>query len=154
MDDKKTMVETPKTNLFRAIMNVRAEASEPIVAENINPMYSKKYATLQAIMSFLGPIMLKNNLLFVSRFCKVNDVWGVLSELVWVGEKETESISAFFPGDRIADAQQMGKMYTYARRYNLTALLNLTFVEDSDDDDGNELHSKTVKVAPKALGNL
>lgn len=148
------------TGIYSAILNVREECSKPVIAEAINPMYTKKYATLQAIMEVLGPVLAKNNLLFLSRFERVDDVWGVMSELVWVGDEgKTEKVLAFFPGDRIADAQQMGKLYTYARRYNLTALLNLTFVEDQDDDDGNSLAPKrpaTPKAAPKPLdfGNL
>ena len=139
-------------NLAKAILNIQS-AIPVIKAGAENPMYKgKKYATLKQIMDVIKPELLKNNLLFTSKFDFVNEQWGMKSELIWVGGEEMEKDEAFFPMERIADPQQLGKLATYARRYNITSLLNLCFEDDEDDDDGNSfVAKKTPKTAPKPL---
>lgn len=138
-----------KLNLYNAILRVREAASRPIVATAKNPMFRNKYATIKEIMDFLNPILTENKLMYTSRIVQQGEVWGVESELIWVGEDHLESMSCFFPAERIADAQKMGSLYTYARRYNLTAMLNLTFENDETEDDGNK--ATTPKTAPRRL---
>jgi hypothetical protein len=138
-------------NLMKAIANVQAEA--PVIKVDAkNPMYQgKKYATIKQIMDTIKPLLMKNNLVFSSHFDFRNEQWGMLSTLSWVGEY-VATAEAFFPMERVADPQQLGKLATYARRYNLTSLLNLCFEDDEDDDDGNSfVGKKTAKVAPKPL---
>ena len=139
-------------NLMKAIAKVQAEA--PVIKVDAkNPMYQgKKYATIKQIMDTIKPLLVKNDLLFTSCFAYRDEQWGVLSSLVWVGDNNIETAEAFFPMERVADPQQLGKLATYARRYNLTSLLNLCFEDDDDDDDGNSFAGKkTTKVAPKPL---
>ena len=141
-----------KQNLYLALQ--KAQKEFPVIkADSENPMYKgKKYATIKQIMAVIRPILDANNLMFTSMFTNRYDQWGLLSKIVWVGDKTSEEEEAFFPMERIADPQQLGKLATYARRYNLTSLLNLCFEDDEDDDDGNSLvPKKTQKVAPKPL---
>lgn len=138
-------------NLMKAIANVQAEA--PVIKVDAkNPMYQgKKYATIKQIMDTIKPLLQKNNLVFSSHFDYRNEQWGMLSVIAWIGEYVATE-EAFFPMEKIADPQQLGKLATYARRYNLTSLLNLCFEDDEDDDDGNSfVGKKTTKVAPKPL---
>lgn len=134
-------------NLYKAIMSVRKEI-QTIKTDATNPMYHSKYTTIRQIMTVLDPLFEKYHLVFISRFDRYYDQWGIVSELSWVGD-EIESTTVFFPADRIADAQQMGKLATYGRRYNLTSLFNLCFEDDEDDDDGNSLVPTPVKKTPK-----
>lgn len=142
-----------KKNLMLAIAQVQSEA--PVIKVDAqNPMYQgKKYATIKQIMDTIKPLLEKNNLVFTSCFDFRNEQWGMLSKLVWVGEGEQEEIEAFFPMERVADPQQLGKLATYARRYNLTSLLNLCFEDDDDDDDGNSFAKKssTPKKQPTPI---
>lgn len=140
-------------NLIKAIANVQAEA--PVIKVDAkNPAFQgRKYATIKQIMDTIKPLLNKNNLVFTSRFDFQNEQWGMLSSLIWCGPHgEMEKESAFFPMEKIADPQQLGKLATYARRYNITSLLNLCFEDDDDDDDGNSfMAKKTPKTAPKPL---
>lgn len=136
-------------NLMIAIARVQSEA--PVIKVDAkNPMYQgKKYATIKQIMDTIKPLLEKNNLLFTSHFDFRNEQWGMLSTLVWVGGQEPEETEAFFPMERVADPQQLGKLATYARRYNLTSLLNLCFEDDDDDDDGNSFATKKTSTPKK-----
>lgn len=148
------MTTEKKNDIDVAIFELRKEVA-PIMSDRTNPMYKSDYATIFQIMKTLDPLFSKYGLVFFSTIDRLEDTWGVLSVLRHV-ESSTE-VRAFFPADRIADAQQMGKLLTYARRYNLAALLNLCFENDKDDDDGNGLlpGKKTVKrVEPKPLNNV
>lgn len=140
-------------NLMSAIAQVQSEA--PVIKVDAkNPMYQgKKYATIKQIMDTINPLLKKNHLVFTSYFDFRNEQWGMLSKLVWVGDSELEEIEAFFPMERVADPQQLGKLATYARRYNLTSLLNLCFEDDDDDDDGNSFAKKssTPKKQPTPI---
>jgi hypothetical protein len=137
--------------LFKALANVKKELST-ITTDNVNPVYSGSgYATLHNIMTVLQPLLDKYNLVLYSEFARVEiDKWVVRSTLVYAGDKEMHSLSIDFPVDRVADSQNNGKVMTYARRYNIGALFNLTFEDDKDDDDTGDT-KQTAKVAPTPL---
>lgn len=137
--------------LFKALANVKKEISV-ITTDNANPVYSGAgYATLHNIMTVLQPLLDKNNLILYSEFARVEmDKWVVRTTLVYTGEKEMHSLFVDFPVDRVADSQNNGKVMTYARRYNIGALFNLTFEDDKDDDDTGDT-KQTTKVAPTPL---
>lgn len=149
------MTTEKKTDINVAIFELRKEVA-PILSDKTNPMYKSDYATIFQIMKTLDPLFAKYGVLFTSSITQMYETWGVLSTLLHV--ESNTSINAFFPADRIGDAQQVGKLLTYARRYNLAAMLNLCFENDKDDDDGNGLlpgKKATVKrVEPKPLNNV
>lgn len=138
--------------LFKALANVKKELSV-ITTDNVNPVYSGSgYATLHNIMTVLQPLLDKNNLVLFSQFVKEQDQekWVVRTTLTHVGEKECHSLFVDFPVERVADSQNNGKVMTYARRYNIGGLFNLTFEDDKDDDDTGDT-KPTAKVAPTPL---
>lgn len=137
-----------KTNIHSAILELRKEVA-PILADKTNPMYGSDYATIFQINKTLDPLFAKYGLTFVSSVTRREDVWGVASVLYHV-ESDT-SVSAFFPTERLGDPQQVGKLLTYARRYNLAGLLNLSFANDKDDDDGVALTTGVIKPATKRV---
>lgn len=145
------MTTEKKTDINVAILELRKEVA-PILSDKTNPMYKSDYATIFQIMKTLDPLFAKYGVLFTSSIVQKHETWGVLSTLMHV--ESNTFVEAFFPTDRIGDAQQMGKLLTYARRYNLAGLLNLCFENDKDDDDGNGLlpNKKSVqRVEPKPL---
>lgn len=138
--------------LFKALANVKKELSV-ITTDNANPVYQGAgYATLHNIMSVLQPLLDKNNLVLYSQFVKHQDTneWGVRTTLVHYGENEMHSLFVDFPVERVADSQNNGKVMTYARRYNIGALFNLTFEDDKDDDDTGDT-KVTAKTTPTPL---
>lgn len=146
------------TKKIHAVMKKVQDEIEPITKDATNPMYNKGYATIFKIMEVVGPILAKNNLVFTSKMDYRNDTWGVLSKIILIDEENSgpeEFEECFFPiVYNMGDAQQIGKSQTYARRYNLISLLNLSFVDDKDDNDGAPDGSpkKTVqKVSPNPI---
>ena len=141
-----------KTNIHSAILELRKEVA-PILADRTNPMYGSEYATIFQINKTLDPLFAKYGLTFVSGIVKQDETWGVASILHHV--ESNTSITAFFPTERLGDPQQVGKLLTYARRYNLAGMLNLSFANDKDDDDGNAFVSSpkapVKRVEPKPL---
>jgi len=138
--------------LFKALANVKKELSV-ITTDNANPVYQGAgYATLHNIMSVLQPLLDKNNLVLYSEFIKYTDAdgWCVRTTLVHTGDKEMHKVNVDFPVERVADSQNNGKVMTYARRYNIGALFNLTFEDDKDDDDTGDT-KVTAKTTPTPL---
>lgn len=136
--------------LFKAVLQAKQEIST-ITKDATSPL--NKYASLYNIMQALQPVLDKYNLVVYHAFEKTEDgVLKVVTHLVHVGEKETHALRAEFPIKEVQDSQTMGKAMTYARRYNITGLFNLTFVDDKDDNDyGDTKTTKTTKVAPKPI---
>ena len=157
MDENTPMIALctrPSVAMARAIANVHAGATE-IKVDKDNPMYRVKYATLRQIKETLLPLMKENNLMLSSKFTTRGGQWGVLTELFYMKDNAdyVETMDAFFPIEKIADPQQLGKAMTYGRRYNVVALFDLTFLNDEDDDDGNSFVKKptTPKTTPKPI---
>lgn len=142
--------------LYKALANVKRELSV-VTTDRVNPVYSGSgYATLHNIMTVLQPLLDKNNLVLYSEFVYTSEsisgtnYWAVKTTLVHTGENECHSLAVEFPVERVADSQNNGKVMTYARRYNIGALFNLTFEDDKDDDDTGDT-KQTTKVAPTPL---
>lgn len=100
-----------------------------------NPFYKSKYITLDNIMDKLQPLLDREWLIVYN----VNIPWGVKT-IVTDGEVE---IWSEFMVDNIVDPQQLWKVCTYWRRYNLTSLFNL--LADEDDDAQSFYEDKKEK---------
>lgn len=91
----------------------------------VNPHFKSKYADLPSIIEAITPALNEIGLTVTHSVAN--------SELVTSIRIGSESIESRFPlfGTK---PQEFGSSITYARRYNLGALLNLDI---DDDDDGN-----------------
>jgi hypothetical protein len=136
--------------LFKAVLSVRQQITN-ISKDATSPL--NKYASLHNIMQALQPLLNENNLVVYHEFKKTEDgILNVITNLVYVGDNDMHTLKVEFPVKEVADSQTMGKAMTYARRYNITALFNLTFIDDKDDNDyGDTKASKLTKVAPKPI---
>lgn len=136
--------------LFKAVLSVRQQITN-ISKDATSPL--NKYASLHNIMQALQPLLNENNLVLYHEFKKTEDgILNVITNLVYVGDNDMHTLKVEFPVKEVADSQTMGKAMTYARRYNITALFNLTFIDDKDDNDyGDTKASKVTKVAPKPI---
>jgi hypothetical protein len=91
-----------------------------------------KYAPLDVIMEKIGPLMIKNGLVWTTRPSGTAEAPTLVYELIHC--ESGEAIAGEMPlmiGDS-PTSQALGSAITYARRYALTAVLNL--VADEDDD--------------------
>lgn len=136
--------------LFKAVLSVRQQITN-ISKDATSPL--NKYASLHNIMQALQPLLNENNLVVYHEFKKTEDgILNVITNLVYVGDNDMHTLKVEFPVKEVADSQTMGKAMTYARRYNITALFNLTFIDDKDDNGyGDTKASKVTKVAPKPI---
>ena len=110
-----------------------------------NPFYKSKYITLDNIMDKLQPLLDSEWLIVYN----VNIPWGVKTIIT---DGEVEVSSEFIVND-ITDPQQLGKVCTYWRRYNLTSLLNLLADEDDDAQSFYEDKKPSDDWFEKAKGN-
>lgn len=95
----------------------------------VNPHFKSKYADLPSIIEAITPALNEIGLTVTHRV--------VNSELVTTIRIGEDGIDSCFPlfGSK---PQEFGSSITYAKRYNLGALLNLDI---DDDDDGNVANS-------------
>lgn len=115
--------------LFEAKKNI------PVIKKDAeNPFFKSGYASLSNIIEVIEPILTAQGLYIVSGMTGNS----LTTKIVDSETNETLEFSKFdFP--QINDMQKIGSAITYARRYNLVALLNLNI---EDDDDGNATKPK------------
>lgn len=95
-----------------------------------------KYATLDKIWDIIDPIMWEFGILESSAI-KYNDQGQTfVYTTIYNVHNEDDSMCSLFPLDNTLSPQDMGKVITYWRRYNLVALLNLKIVWEDDDAQG------------------
>lgn len=144
--------------LITALIAAR-QAIAPIPKEGVNPFHKSKYVTLDAIVNAVTPILSQHGLAIVQltkadeagRFVLITQLWhteGESLESVYILPHLAECSA---PGSKTNPNQVMGSAITYARRYAITALLNIAADED---DDGSSRHTPTPTAPPVTDGNV
>lgn len=124
------------TAIAPAIVKASAELG-PIAKDATNPAFRNKYATLDAIMEQVRPILAKHGLAVMQGVTHPETVDGRVVGLAvetrllhlsgeWIASTVTLPVEK-------ATAQGAGSAISYGRRYGLSAMLGLT----AEDDDGN-----------------
>lgn len=141
--------------LAAALVTVHEHIS-PIVKDRTNPHFKNNYATLDAIMESVRPLLSGHGLSVIQGGAgpvSNNDgnIVGVAVETMLVHSSgEYVSSIIVLPLDK-PSAQAVGSAVTYGRRYGVAALLALTTEED---DDGNVATANTQNRAEdKQPGN-
>jgi hypothetical protein len=120
------------TGLLPALLAVQAEA--PTLPKNAtNPHYKSKFCPLDTIVETIGPLLVKNGLVWTT-LPGVNEHGqpSLTYRLLHIGGESIQGTMPLLLSKE--DAQGQGSAITYARRYAICAVLNL--VAD-DDDDGH-----------------
>lgn len=113
-----------------------AKGEIPVIKKDANnPFFKSGYATLSNIIETVEPILMKHGLM-ITHVMQGNS----LITQIWDNDKAILESSFLLPTN--GDIQKIGSAITYAKRYNITAMLNLNI---EDDDDGN-----ATKETPKA----
>jgi len=126
-------------DLLKAIGLAKADFP-PIVKDAKNPHFKNTYATLGAILSAVEMPLIKQAVVIVHEQIQTDAGWLLQTSLIhWESE---QSIKTVFPvtGN---DPQKLGSALTYAHRYNILNLLNLS----TEDDDGNAAMSHPVSAS-------
>lgn len=122
---------TQPDNLFSALVKAQLEFT-PIIKDKLNPHFKSKYADLDSIMKSIREPLLRHNLVLFSFFEKVEEQTNLVTRITFAPTGESFQID--YPITLPANEQQKGSALTYARRYSICALLNLSA---DADDDGN-----------------
>ncbi len=130
--------------LFTALVNFRDTVSS-VKKWAENPFFKSHYADLPSILEVIKD-PLKETGLAISHKCKSID-WGFVVVTILGHAESGESIESEFPvfGNK---PQEIGSSISYARRYNLLALLDIP----TEDDDGNTANTATRTKSEYAWG--
>jgi hypothetical protein len=128
-------------SLAAALLAFQAEA--PTLSKNAAGQVGSrnyKYVDLHSIVETITPLLAKHGLTWTTRPTGTHDAPTLTYELLWEGPEgkglapRTDAIAGEMPLylPEHPTRQTLGSAITYARRYALTAVLNL--VADEDDD--------------------
>lgn len=137
-------------NIYSALATFREKVSA-VKKDTENPFYKSKYADLSSILEVIKE-PLKESGLAVTHHCKnVDGSFSVVTTLAFWATKEI--IDSEFPvfGTK---PQEIGSSMSYARRYNLLALLDIP-TEDDDWNIANDApRAKQTKTEDKKWFNF
>ena len=135
-------------NLLKSLHEFHSTV-KPILKNSDNPYFKSKFATLDAIQEHIRK-PLQNNGLVVTQANKVVEGNAIVVSTVWHVESGEYIESEFPVVVTKPTAQEYGSAVSYAKRYSLSGLLNLTIQDE--DDDGNKAtfgNAEPVSVKPK-----
>lgn len=127
--------------LIKALVAFHSDMKE-VEKSSENPFYNSSYADLSQILEVVRPILSSHGLM-VAQFI----IDGVDKKSVAVKTLLMHESGQFFESDTMSitppksDAQQVGSVTTYLRRYGLQSILMVSF--KAEDDDGNSVISQT-----------
>lgn len=144
-------------NLAKALAAVQAKVT-PIGKDATNPHFRNKYASLDAIMESVRPLLAANSLSIVqgggAPISNVDGtVTGVAVETMLLhGSGEYIASTITLPLDK-GTAQAVGGAITYGRRYGVAALLALTTDEDDDGQAASRPSASPQRASSPASTN-
>ena len=127
------MEELIYKNLFKDFIEFQKEF-KGMTPDATNPFFKSSYITLDGILETVRPILSKHGLCVLQEATGDGEYIFVKTKLAHVsGEILETDILKMKPQKN--DPQSMGSCITYAKRYQLAALLGIC---ESVDDDGNK----------------
>jgi len=127
----------------------KAYAEYPAIGSNRENSYFKDdYADLNVIMTKVRPILAKNGLTVTQRTIINNDGVTMLHTRVWHSTGQwMETRARIIPTKN--DPRTYASLLTYMKRYQLMALLNITVIEDVNDDDAELEMAQSRQILAK-----
>ena len=116
---------------------LKAAKSFPVIEPDAkNPFFNSAYSSLAGIIRMTTPVLSANGLAVSQVFDVTEEGKTVLvTQLRHVGGESIESQLVLRTTKD--DMQSLGSAISYARRYSLMAILNISTTLDPHDDDGN-----------------
>ena len=130
-------------NLAKALAKFQGEVKDPAKNEK-NPFFKSKYVPLDALIEAVRPTLSANGLSIIQMPSGDGKTISLKTIILHESGEWIES-DLFSLVIAKADAQGAGSGVTYARRYQLGAVLNIGW---TDDDDGNSISGHEVKTTP------
>jgi hypothetical protein len=120
-------------NLLKALSKFQ-QLVKPIKKDANNPFFKSSYASLDHIQEHIKPTLIECGLVVIQRNVYSDNANQLFVESKVVEVESGEWESSLFPVVvSKTDAQSYGSAVSYAKRYSLSGLLNLT-IQDQDDD--------------------
>jgi hypothetical protein len=120
------------TKLLPALIKAQAKI-ESVAKSTSNPYFNSKYADLTSCIAAVKPALLDNDLVVFQIILSNEDKYGIRTRLSHSSGEFIES-EVFCGVKNANNPQEAGSVYTYLRRYSLSALLML----EQEDDDANK----------------
>jgi hypothetical protein len=128
------------TNLLKALHKFSTSV-KPITKDASNPFFKSSYASHDHIQEHIKPTLITCGLVVAQPTCVI-DGKEYVKTIVFHAESG-ESIESIFPiVVTKASAQDYGSAVSYAKRYSITGILNLTI--QGLDDDGETAEGRGV----------
>jgi len=123
------------SELYIALGKVHDETKD-IVADDYNPHFKSKFASLSAHLSYLKPIFSKHGLVVIQLPCSEYHDNGIGIKTI-IAHKNGTCIetSCIVPVGEQATGQQAGAILTYLRRYCLASIGGLATTDDDCEAD-------------------
>lgn len=120
------------TELAKALASFHSELKQP-AKDKANPFFKSKYVPLENVVEAITAIAPKFGLSFVQYPINQDNKVGIVTVLMHASGEfiETEPV---FAQPAKNDAQAVGSVITYLKRYSLSAVFGIT---SDEDDDGN-----------------
>jgi len=120
------------TKIAAALVKAQMEMGNA-VKDAVNPFFKKSYADLNSVREAALPILNKHGISCIQPTTFINDVPFVETILLHESGEFISSLTMIVV-DKINDAQRHGSGLSYARRYALSAIVNI----GAEDDDANK----------------
>lgn len=125
-------------NISSSLVKFHA-ALKPIRKDAQNPFFKSDYLTLSGILDAVRQPLAANGLAVVQSMRVQESTTILITKLI---HESGEEISSEMPITILADAQKLGSLITYYKRYQLQALLGISTADE--DDDGNSFSAPQV----------
>ena len=142
------LMKTSETisQIAEALLNAQGRM-EGVVRDSENPFHKNKYASLEAVIATVKPVLQAHDLCFVQFPGRVeNDCITVTTRIMHISGEWIES-DAQIPLAK-KDAQGAGSAITYLCRYSLMAALGVPPVDDDGESAVLRTHEPVKKAAP------
>lgn len=137
--------------LNTALNKFQGEVTNPKNTEN-NPFFKSKYAPLDVILNTIRPVLTKFGLSVVQDVSGDGEKINVKTTLNHISGEwiETNTLTLNNSDNKgVSLAQAAGISITYARRYQLSAILGVSSEDDIDGNNSQQQNKKTdVKPGP------
>lgn len=144
------MEDPAKKSFLKALNKVQA-LIEPVKKDSINSHYKNLYASLQAVNEAVMPLLLENGFI-LSQGGIQGSLPGEHRTFLRTQLTHVDGHSMYFdyPLTTSENPQQVASSVSYARRYSICALLNLS-VEDDDGTSASRVPAKEAKAVTNEI---
>jgi hypothetical protein len=132
-------------NTLNAAMVAALGSLHNVQKNAVNPHFKSKFATLDAILDNVRPVLAKHGLALSQEPVFTEGMAGVVTRIIHSGGESRESTLLLPLRDQ--SAQGVGNALTYARRYAVSSVLGIA---SDEDEDGNQASQQNKFAAAKA----